>query len=813
MTKDFRYAARMLARTPAVTVAAIVSLALGIGANTAIYSLINALLLRPLPVSDPHQLVALSTRGPDTQNFNDGLSVTMFEEIRRNQRVFSDLFAWAGGAMVNLEANGAVSPGVLDTVGGTYFATLGLRPTLGRFIGEEDVALVSGSSARVAVLSYRCWQERYNRRPSVLGETIRVDGLPLTIVGVASGTFSGIMIDAGSDVYVPIGFSGATTFRQRSRLWLEVVARLKRGVRREQAQAHLNGIWPGVLAASAPEEHGGEARAPFFARKIVVEPIAAGTSFMRRLLLRPLAVLMALVGLVLLIACVNLANLMLARAAARRQEIGIRVALGASRSRLIGQLLAESTMLSVAGAALGILVATWLSRLLLNTVWSGYVPTALDIRPDVRVFFFAAAIALLTGVLFGLAPAWRLRIDPGTMLRQETRSVRRGNGAVTKALIGAQVALSLVLVTGAGLFVGSLHKMRSVDPGFKRDGVLMVQLFPRRRQPIPNRVSNYHELADKLSQLPGVEAVSYSHMAPAFRMEFKERLSRSGSTGNAADAIADYVGPGFFHLIGMRVLAGREFDWRDDDRSRRVAIISASLAGRMFPNESPIGRKIDIGSSPDNKGVEIVGVASNASLWRIQSREPAAVFLALMQDPAYNSSSIDIRTSGDPAAIAPGARRVLESLGHHTTLRIATLRDRFDMILANERVLAVLSAFLGGLALLLAGVGLYGLMSYAVTRRTSEIGIRVALGARPGTVQRLVLVEVTRLVLAGVAAGIPLELALSKLIAGMLFGVSGQDITTIASSTAVLLAVALAAAYLPARRAAAIDPMEALRTE
>ena len=802
--QDVRYAVRVLVKDRVVTIFAIASLALSIGASTALFSLMNALMLRSLPVRDPRQLVAISTVRPDGQSRNDALSLRTFEEIARGQRVFSGMFAWNGNIIANFEANGARYPANLNEVSGGAFAILGVQPLLGRLIGPEDVSREAGSPAPVAVLDYRCWQRRYHGDPAVVGNTIRVDGQALTIIGVTPKSFTSLIIDAGSDVTVPLGFH-LKNLRAGDPVLL-VAGRLNPGVTPEQARAQLQTFWPAVQAANVPVEYSGAQRARFLARRIDVQSAATGNSYLRERMSRPLRVSMGLAGLVLLLACLNLANLMLARATKRRQEMGIRIALGAGRWPLIRQLLTESVVLSMTGAAAGVLVALWTSRLLMNTAWTGYVPHALDTAPDLRVLAFSSAIGLLTGVLFGLTPAWDITgVAPAAALRQNPRTSHENGGTLTKVLVCAQVALSLVLVQGATLFVGSLREMRSADPGFRREGLLAVQLFPQAgREEIPNRTAYYRRLAGRLAELPGVEAVSYSTIGPVNRFEVKQSVSIANSSVAPVQAVRDWVGPDFFSLMGMRLLAGREFEWRDDERAPRVAIVSESLARRLFPEQNPIGRKIDTGR-------EIVGVVSSASLWRAQSYDPIAVYVPLMQEPLYNQPLADIRTTRDASTLAPAVQQTLESMGHHYPLLTQTLEQRADRFLSDERLMANVAAFFGGLALLLAGVGLYGLMSYAVARRTSEIGVRMALGAQSGDVLRAVMLKVTWLVLAGVACGVPAALAVSRLASEMFFGL--RPGISIAFSVVILSAVALLAGYLPARRASQIDPITALRCD
>jgi predicted permease len=448
-------------------------------------------------------------------------------------------------------------------------------------------------------------------------------------------------------------------------------------------------------------------------------------------------------------------------------------------------------------------------------MWIGYVPLELDPTPDMRVLAFTAAVAGLTGALVGLAPAWHLaQTDPASTLQQSTRTVRRSVGPLGKLLVSMQVALSLVLVMTATLLVRSLKRLLTADPGYRREGVLVMQLFPQAgHEKLPNRLAYYRELAQKLSELPAVKAVSYSHMGPALFYEYKVPVSMPSLPMGPVQAVEDFVGPGFFHMIGMRVLEGREFDWHDNERAKRVAVISASLAQRLIPGESPVGRRIDIEAEPDHKDMEIVGVVNSASLWQAKSQEPVAIYIPLMQESKYNQPLLDIRTAGNPGALAPAVQRVLESMGHHYSLRTQTLEDRANRFLAEDRMVALLSAFFGGLALLLASVGLYGVMSHTVTRRTPEIGVRVALGAQRSAVQGLIMREVGILVLIGVAVGVPVTLAVSRIFSGMLFGLTPNDPPTLAISTGILVGVALFAGYLPARRASRIDPIVALRYE
>jgi predicted permease len=772
-------------------------LALGIGANAAIFSLINALTLKPLPIPDARSLVSIETTGSATIDGKDRLSFAMFEALQREQKVFSSMFLWNGGGVINIEANGATYAGSAEPVGGDYFLTLGIQPALGRLLTKDDTG--------VAVLDYRCWQARYQGDPGVLGKTIRINGAPHTIVGVTPESFHGMQIDIAPDAIVPIDFAGRQ-FRNPENTWFQVFGRLRPGVTIEQARAQIETLWPGVRLSALPPSYQGEQRAEFLKRRILIDSAATGNSFLRLRMTRPLTLLMALVVLVLFIACMNLANLMLARAAARRQEIGIRAALGSGLWRIARQLVIEGLVLSTTGAVCGLAMAMWASRTLANAVWHGLVPLAIDTNPDTRVLLFTTLIAIATGVAFGLAPMWN--VSRMEALRQHNRSVRGGTGRFGQILVSAQIAVSLVLLVGATLFSKSLGNLYGQNPGFRRDGVLLVQLYKNPGvKKIPNPSAYFRNLADQLAQIPGVQSVSYSHMGPVTIYEYKEPVGN-----NAVQAIFELVGPGFFDVLDMHVLAGRQFSWQDDENSKRVVVVSQSLAEKLFPNRSAVGQRIKIGSDPEHQDIEIVGVVSNASLWMVQSHEPPAFFLPLMQE-GIDQPTVNVRVHGDPMRVGPSARNVVKVLGKHYALSIETINQRMDRMLSSERLIAVLSGFFGALAVLLAVIGLYGVMTLAVTARTSEIGVRMALGAQRGDVIGMILRQVLITTAVGLAVGVPVTLATSKYVQSMVFGLPARDPATLALAASVLVAAALVAGYLPARYASRIDPMSALRSE
>jgi len=809
---NLRYSIRVLGRNPGFTAVAVLSLALGIGANTAIFSLLNALLLRDLPVWQPERLVELSVvRRGDKITF----SFPMFRELDRGQRVFSGLIGWNFGQMTNVEIHGVLSRADVRSVTGNYYSELGATPLLGRLITPEDVSLGRSGASPVAVLSYEFWQRRFGGASDVAGKGIAIEGQPFTIIGVARKWFTGMATGEPADVTIPMKGTD-----ERSLLWVSITGRLKDGVTIAQARAQLQSFWPEVLRATASTDTPGLRRQSFFSMGLDVAPAATGVNAeLRSRFTRPLHVLMGIVGLILLVACVNLASLMLARAAARSHEMGVRVALGASRWALVRQVLSESLALSACGAVLGLAFAYWGSRLLVSLMTEGYLsPVMLDLRPDWRVLALTASVAILTGILFGLAPAWRCsREDPASVLQQSVRSLAGTTGKLGKALIVAQMALSLILLLGAGLLARSFQRLGSVDPGMK-ENVLEVDLYPRPGGYQNLEMNGYHrQLIERISNLPGVDSVGFSDAGVGegqYGKDTVSTMSDASSPGAGMMANEVLVSPGFMQTLGISLVRGRDFEWTDDEHHPRVAIISRRLAERLFPSDNAIGQRIRFSFMPELQDLEVVGIANNARLFDLHNAAAPVIYFPCLQHPQWTQQGdLLVRTKLTPETLARTVGHEIESLGHEYPLRTKTIAQEVSQALVEDRVIAMLSGFFAALALLLASVGLYGLMSYAVTHRTREIGIRVALGAQRPTVLWLVLREALGLGLFGIGLGIPCALAASQLIASMLFGISTGDLPTIASVSLVLLAVALFAGYLPARRASRIDPIVALRTE
>ncbi|HXW54958.1 MAG TPA: ABC transporter permease [Candidatus Cybelea sp.] len=826
--QDVRYGLRVLRKSPGFAAVAILTLALGVGANTAIFSLLDALVLRDLSVPHPEQLVRFGAHTPGGDYAS--VSLPMFEEIMRDQDVFSGAFAIEGGPLMNVETNGQLTRAVVDPVTGTYYSVLGATPEIGRLLALSDVDLKSAGPQQIAVLGYGFWQRQFNGARDAIGKTLKIENVPFTIIGVTRKGFSGTSADEEDDIVVPLnaepliyGSSNEQiTLQRRDVLWLDPVGRLKPGVTVDQARAELDSLWPAIRQAVAPAEETRVARDTFRSLQLTVKSDATGGSDLRTRFAKPVYVLLGISAVVLLLACVNLASLMLSRAAVRNHEFGVRTTLGASRSRLAQQLLVESIMLSVAGTVAGFLLASWGNHGLVDFLFRhiglyGYVGTkVLDLSPNLRVLGFTASIAILTGVLFGLAPAWHAtREDPNSALQQSSRTLGRGTGMLGKSLIVTQVALSIVLLAGAGLFIRTLEKLREVQPGFRIGGVLRVGVFPK-----PGAFKNadpltyFHELTVRISHVPGVVSASFSHGDVGGGYHWPLQIRVHGLNSELFFSEFDRVMPDFFRTEGISLLQGRAFNWQDDTHAPRAVVVSENCAEEVFPRGNAIGQHIDISADPRFQDLEIIGIVSNASLYDIHKPPEPTVYVDTLQNGmAAEFDTLLVRTDLPPATMLPALQEAVSSLGRQYVASVSALADTVNDSILPERIIAVLSGFFGALALLIAAIGLFGLMAYDVARRTRELGIRFALGAQRTAVLRIILRETLMLTLIGVALGLPCALAATRLIAHMLFGVTPYDPCTLATVIIALLAVGALAGYIPARRAMRVDPMVALRYE
>jgi predicted permease len=815
---DVRYALRSLKAAPAFATVAILSLGLGIGANTAIFSIIDALVLKSLPVSHPEELVAVVRNEKGTVVTNP-----LWEAIRDRQDVFSGVFAY-GSANFNLTSGGEARRIDASWVSGDYFATLGVRPVTGRLIAKADDYR---GCPGVAVLSEGFWQRRYAGDPDVTGKTISLDGHPFQIIGVADGRFFGVSVGQQPQAFVPLCseaiIRGANSqLDHRSSWFLQIVGRPKAGLTTAQVTARLAVLTPGIIDATIPPNWPADALQNYRQARYGVVPAAKGSSDLRRMYTKPLYVLMAIVGVVLLIACANVANLLLARATVRQREMAVRLALGAGRARLAWQLITESLLLAGIGATLGAVFAAWGSRLLVRLISRSNELVSLDLGIDRRVLLFTIGVATLTGILFGLVPAWRAgRVDPQAAMKAQGRGVAEGHNrfSMGKALVVAQIALSLVLIVAAGLLMGSWRKLATLDPGFRREQVLLIDADIRGADiPPAQRLAFHEQMLNALRGTPGVRSASASQITPIAGNTWNELVKTEGFTPkNEDDGVswANAVSDGYFTTLGIPMLAGRDFDSRDTKTSGRVVIVNEAMARHFFSTPAAVGRHIqkEEGSSY-SPPIEVIGVVGTTKYTSLRdSAQPIMYFPRAQEAAEAQFVSFELRTTSAPNAIVPAATKALGALSPRITLDFTTLDQQLARSLTLMRLIATLSGFFGGLAVLLATIGLYGIMAYNVARRRNEIGVRIALGAEQSRVVRMVLGEVSRVVIAGAVLGLVLSFAVTRLVASFLYGITPTDRETLSASVMLLAAVGIAAAAVPAWRAARMDASAALREE
>ena len=830
LLQDVRFAIRILAKTPAITAVALLSLALGIGANTAIFSLIDTVLLRQLPVEKPEELVQLMQASPGqaSDSFPSFTNPT-WEKVRDRQDVFSGAFAWRARKF-DLADGGEAQYVRGLWASGEFFNALGVQPAAGRvFTAADDRRGCSG----VAVLGYSFWQQHFAGAQSAIGGLIRIDGHSFPVIGAAPASFFGMEVGDKFDVALPLCAEAAlrgkdSRLDNRAVWWLKVAGRLKPGTSLEQATARLRVLAPQIYADSLPPRLSADEQKNFLQSTFATRRVATGPNDpfgLRMRYVRPLEILMAIAGIVLLITCANIASLMLARAAARQKEIAVRLSLGATRARLIRQVLTESFLLSSTGALMGIAFARWASLLLERFVSTGDNKVLLNLSLDSRVLGFTAGVALLTGMVFGILPAMRAtRVSPLAAMKggvadgQEVQSHFRAG----RWIVAAQVALSLVLLVGTGLFVRTFRNLTTVEAGFDRNNVLLVKMNVLNSGISKDaRAAFYAQVLEKLKMIPGAVSASQSWFTPLSGSEWNQdiKLARYQPPDGVEPLVwFNWIAPQYFRTMRTPVLVGREFDSRDTAGSPRVAVVNQAMARRFFPQSNPIGKTFVIEQSSSATAsagpIEIVGVVADSKYESFREDFlPFGYVPASQLQFVSEETSFEIRSSGNPVGIAPAVRDAMTAANRSVSLEFNTLSQRVDDTMSQERVLATLSGFFGALALLLTAVGLYGVMSYIVTRRTHEIGIRMALGAAPRAILRLVMRDVAALLAAGMGAGILVSFWLTRLVQRLLFGITAHDSFAIAGAVALLAAVALAAGYLPARRAMRVDPMVALRHE
>jgi predicted permease len=822
--QDIRYGLRILAKNRGFTAVAVLTLAIGIGANTAIFSLINAVMLRMLPVQRPNELRLVGMVDPHSDGDGDtSFTNPLWEQVRDRQDVFSGVLAWSGSRF-DLAQGGAVHYANGMWVSGDFFKTLELRPAAGRLITtSDDQRGCSGA----AVLSYGFWQEHYGGAPSAIGSTLSLNDHPFEVVGVAPPGFYGMEVGRNFDVAIPICaatlFDGKKTrLDQRSYWWLRVAGRVKPGVSLSKLAARLGVLSPQIFTAALPQDWDSNGQKSFLRQVLVTTPAATGTSELRGQFDRPLQMLMGVVGLVLLIACANIASLMLARAAARQKDLAMRQALGASRLRLIRQLLTECVLLSSAGALVGILLARWGTALLVRYISTADNAVFLDLSLDRRVLGFTLAIAIFTSVLFGLLPELRAtRVSLALAMKggQAVEIDRRARFRNRHWIVASQVALSLVLLVAAGLFLRSFWKLATLDIGFDRNNVLVVGAnLETAKVPGDQQLSICEAIESRLRALPGVVSVGRSWTTPVSGSGWNgwiETEWSKGLTGRNSLAWFNFVSPGYLGTLRMTLLAGRNFNDRDTKTAPAVVIVNQTLAQRFFPNLNPIGRTFRIvENGKPGPPIEVVGVVRDSKYQTLREKTHPTAFFQVTKIPGDGEAeTFELRTGVRPSGLVSEVQAAVAGVNKEIPLEFHTLSEQVNDSMVQERMLALLSGFFGTLALLLAMIGLYGTLSYLVAQRQTEFGIRMALGAERGSILRLVMRSVISVLAVGVVAGVGISLAATRVLQQLLFGLGPHDVVTMIAAVAVLSVVALIAGYLPARRAMKVDPMVALRNE
>ena len=847
--QDLRVAVRVLRAAPIVTGIAILSLALGIGANTAIFSLVNSLLLRTLPVPEPERLVIMTTDASAGRRNTDAWNYGLWEEIRRRApQMFDGAVAWSATGTqdrLNLStAGGEVQPVDSAYVSGDFFTTLGVPAFLGRTFTSADDVRGGGPDGPAAVISYGMWQRRFGGDANVIGTSIVIERIPFTIVGVTPPEFFGAEVGRTFDVALPLNANqlirGKDSDIDRGSVWLYIMVRLKPGQSAEAATSLLRSVQPQIREAIVPATLPPEAQDPalrqladqmFLKNPFTLVPASLGTSQLRRRYERPLLATLVIVGLVLLIACGNIANLLLARAAARRHELSVRLALGATRWRLVRLLLVEALVLAGIGALAGLVFARWAGPMLVAQLSTSVTRVTLDLSLDWRVLAFTVAVTAATAVLFGTAPAFRVRrVAPMDALKEQGRgALGDGRTGLSGSLVVAQVALSMVLIVAAGLLVGTFERLATLPLGFDTERVLIVSVDVSRAPIDPaNRIPFFHQLVAAVAAVPGVARAGGSMNTPVGGSASLAFLDLPGAPPaqpepgpvpfwNSRMALLNEITPGWLATYGTAIRAGRDIHDKDVQGALPVARFTDAYVRKFLRDRNPIGETVTFVEAPPRT---IVGVVSDAVYWSVRDGVRPTVYIPLAQREAAGPTAnvtISVRSSeGSPVpskveGLAPRVAAALTEVDRSLTFTFRPLQDRVDASLTQERLVALVTGFFGSLALLLAGLGLYGVTSYVVTRRRAEIGIRMALGAEPTGVVRLVLVRVFVLVALGVIIGTVASVWSSQFIASLLYDLQPRDAVTLVSAAVALTAVGAIAGWLPAYRASRIDPAEVLR--
>jgi predicted permease len=837
LMQDLRFAFRTMRRSPGFTAIAVLSLGLGIGANTAIFTLINDLMLKSLPVRDPQQLVSFGQQ--NNAGVVDGITGSMdiftyefYKQIQQHDEAFTDVTAYCSfptSITVRRSSANGVTTAQSHLVSGNFFSVLGATTALGRPLDPADD---NGTESRpVAVISDHYWRQYFSSDPAVIGTSIIVNSTPITIVGVAAPKFYGVQIDENPpDMWLPLGLQPQVMLNEsllgpHGLYWLQAMARSKPGVSRAQAQTWLTTQLRQYMTAREGTGLTPETKRDIDKSYVELFPGAEGVSRLRSQYQTPLMILMCIVAVVLLIACANLANFLLAKTASREHEIATRLALGAGRWRVVRQMLTEALLLSFSGCLLGLVLAYWGTRALIAFVATGAKFTPFEATPDVRVLAFSFSVSLLTGILFGIGPALRVsRMAMDTGMRSSARTVA-GDGsrlsrAIPKILVAAQVAMSLVLLVGAGLFLRTLRNLENQNFGFNRSNLLLVNIDPKLAGYKPDQLSSfYRQTLDRIGALPGVQSAALSGVPPMSRGSWMGPIMVKGQVTKPDDdtlTTLNSVSPNYFKTIETPLLQGRTVEPRDTMETQHVVVVNETLASHLFPKGGAVGQSVTFGQDSLKGDWEIIGVVKDTRYGGPRETPRRIVYLPLAQlteDNAY-ASWIQVRTDGDPARAASSVRAALAEIDSNLPVTaVRTIQEHVELFTNRESLISQISIFFALLALLLVCIGLYGVMTYAVVRRTNEIGIRMALGAQQDGVLWMILRESLAVLAIGVAIGIPATLATMRLIQAGLFGLSSSDPLTLVVAVAMVAAVTLFAAYLPARRATKVDPMVALRYE
>jgi predicted permease len=836
LAQDLRYGLRQLWRSPGFTAVAVITLALGIGANTAIFSLVDAVLMRMLPVQRPEQLFRLINVSKEGKTI-DAFSYPTFKLIQENNQTLSGVIAFHSLGMVDFVEKGKGELAHAQAVSGSYFRTLGVKPIFGRTITTADEAR---GVSQVAVISYGYWTKRFNRNPSAVGAEIVLNGAPFAIIGVTPPEFFGLEPGQSVDVSIPLTSvaivqpqfaatgSPYDVLTAPFRHWLQLMVRLRDGQTEGQALANLGPIYEQAMRQAAEGMRGlpfdsPSARSDLPQSRLKLESGSRGLAALREQFSKPLAFLMAVVGMLLLIACTNVANLLLARCNSRQSQVALRLALGAGRARVLRQLLTECVLLAAGGGGLAVLVAFWGSNAVANLMSRSTSGLQLDVHPDTRILAFTALVSLVAVIVFGLAPAWRAsRLDLSQAVKEANRATTGalGRSRIGEGLLIPQIALSLVLTVGAGLLVHTLVNLKNSYPGFREQNVLLFSVRPGMIGYTDAQVSGlYERLLEQIKGTPAVSAVTFSAFSPLAGWSGFTDARVEGYTPRQGEYPAisvNFVGPRYFRTMGTAVLLGRDIAEEDKAGAPKVAVINEAMAQHFFGDRNPIGRRFSIpGWKADATQMEIVGVVENAKFINLRDQDPPAAYIPFFQSPdSFLAANFEVRSSINPTALTASVREMIQQADSRLPLfGVKTLNEQIDETLVQERVVAWFSSLFGLVALFLACVGLYGVMSSLVVQRTHEIGIRMALGAERLRVLRLVLGRGIAIALMGVFAGVAGAFGATRFMATLLFGVKPTDVQTMLFASLALVGVATFASYIPARRAMGVDPMVALRYE